>query len=448
MVVIMKIMMMLFSFLLFVGCAAKQVTPTVAEINQDMLLNPSASGGGETFYIDPVAGSIDNPGSIDLPWSTLEEVVKAKYIETKDVNGVVKNPGAPVKSGDTLLLMTGYHGDIYMRYVYNDSTITVKAEVDNKPVISSLKLDYGSNWVFDGLTVDGSLSSTLTSPKSYMIALGLGGKYGESENIKIRNFHIYAEKNTEDWSLEDWNNYAYNGIMTGNYLHNVVLENNYIENVNLAINSSSRGSLVKGNRIKYFAKDGIRASNSNMVFMHNIITDNLDVNGNHDDGIQGYGGVVGISDVFMEGNVIIQDHDYSNPFPGYLQGIGFFDGPLTGIIAANNVIKIGGYHAISLYDTENARVTGNTVMGIGRAKSRIALGTKNKGILNSNMIYSNTAQAFLLSKDENVIDYDNKVISLGDEVEYEMKLIKLIEKINDIYGSEHLTSGHYRFIMN
>lgn len=437
------IVFFLISFLVL-GCREKTVSMS-EKINNEIFSHPTSSGGASFFYVDPLYGSMNNPGNKENPWSTLEEVINSKLIETKNIAGEIINKGAPVKAGDTIMLMTGYHGDINIKYAYNDKTIIIKSEINNTPIISSLTLNYGKNWGFDGIKVDGSLSSTLLSPKSYMIAIGVSGKYGDSENINIKNFHIYSEKNTINWGVDDWNEYAYNGIITGNHLHNTQITNNYIENVNLALNISSYGSVAIGNRIANFTKDGIRVSNSNIVLMHNIITDNLNVNANHDDGIQGYAGEVGLHDVLVFGNIIIENHDTSNKYPGSLQGIGFFDGPLSGIIVENNVIKIGGYHAISLYDSEKGRITNNIVTGIDDKKSRIALGTKNRGGLRENLIISNTAQVFLSDLDKKVIKIKNKVTELGAEEGYFEKLIDLSKKINTKYGSEHITSGKVRF---
>ena len=37
---------------------------------------------------------------------------------------IVKNPGAPVKAGDTLILRSGFHGEIVAIEYYNDDYIT------------------------------------------------------------------------------------------------------------------------------------------------------------------------------------------------------------------------------------------------------------------------------------------------------------------------------------
>jgi hypothetical protein len=455
MIMIMKklFFLLVFFITILVGCCTKpHQQPIVDSINKEISSSPTAAGHsqGHSFYIDPINGNMDNSGSLNSPWLTLEEVIKNRLIESKNIDGVIKNPNAPVKPGDTIILMSGYHGDIKIKYAFNDKPVTIKADTNSTPIISSLTLNYGSNWVFDGITVDGSLSNTLLSPKSYMVSIGVSGKYGDSKNIKIQNFHIYSDQNTENWNIDDWNQYSYNGIITGSHLQDVLIKNNYIENVNLAINIASKGTVSLGNRISYFAKDAIRISNNNIAVMYNIITDNLNVNENHDDAIQGYAGVNGVHDVLISDNIIIENHDFLNQFTGPLQGIGFFDGPLSGIVLENNLIKISGYHAISLYDSERGKIANNIVTGIDKnKKSRIALGTKNKGGLNENIVLSNIAQVFLLELDKKVIANENKTIKLtdGDEL-YQAKLRILSEEINRLYGEEHVTSKKLRFSIN
>jgi len=68
---------------------------------------------GAVFYVDPEKGDMDNDGSAERPWRTIEQVFGQNLIETRDTAGSLKNPQAPVKAGDTILLRSGYHGEIY-----------------------------------------------------------------------------------------------------------------------------------------------------------------------------------------------------------------------------------------------------------------------------------------------------------------------------------------------
>jgi hypothetical protein len=84
------------------------------------------------FYVDPANGDINNDGSISSPWSTLQEVFENDLIETNACSPlpcpdtqtyIQKNSGAPVKAGDTLILLDGFHGELttsIANQFYND----------------------------------------------------------------------------------------------------------------------------------------------------------------------------------------------------------------------------------------------------------------------------------------------------------------------------------------
>src|SRR5512139_2168883 len=83
--------------------------------------------GATDFYVDPVNGSDSGDGSAANPWRTLQAVIAANLIETRNWDSlpygsgsvlVPVNAGAPVKAGDTLWLRTGYHGEVVISGAY------------------------------------------------------------------------------------------------------------------------------------------------------------------------------------------------------------------------------------------------------------------------------------------------------------------------------------------
>ncbi|MCF8239186.1 MAG: hypothetical protein K9I85_13580 [Saprospiraceae bacterium] len=72
-------------------------------------------GLAATFYLDPVNGSLNNPGTLAAPWPSLEEVILANLVETQEyaplpydlANSklIPKNVGAPAHAGDILVLL-------------------------------------------------------------------------------------------------------------------------------------------------------------------------------------------------------------------------------------------------------------------------------------------------------------------------------------------------------
>ena len=104
---------------------------------------PPSSGGGKTFYIDPQHGSMTNDGSETKPWRTLAEVLAPqnrllakRKLGGKASDGTLAVDGeGPIKPGDTLVLMSGEHGDVVVNQVENDSFISVVAGKQQTPVI-------------------------------------------------------------------------------------------------------------------------------------------------------------------------------------------------------------------------------------------------------------------------------------------------------------------------
>ena len=105
------------------------------------------------FYIDPEKGDMGNDGSARRPWRTVQEVIEGKLIRTHDRAGRLKNPDAPVKAGDTILLRSGYHGEIYCRGAYNDDYITIAAQNGHMPKVRRVFFAAAGKWIIRGLTV-------------------------------------------------------------------------------------------------------------------------------------------------------------------------------------------------------------------------------------------------------------------------------------------------------
>lgn len=389
------------------------------------------------FYIDPNKGSLVNPGTAESPWKTLSEVINNRLIQTKDQNGNVINPNAPVKAGDVLILRTGFHGDVYIRNAYNDSLISVIAEPNNTPMLASLRVDSASNWLFKGLRISVSFAERTGGD---MVLLGSNTWFGPLNGIQLVDSIIYTSENIETlWTSADWASKSANGITiaSGN---NILVQNNYIYNVKFGINIGSLNSVVSGNVISFFTADGIRISKDYVTVKDNVIVNNLKVDSNHDDGIQLYGGTKNIK---ILGNVIYQK-EMNNELSKELQGVGLFDGPLSDITIQGNVINVWSWHGIGLYDATLSTIQGNYIYSESPdTKARITLGTKNKGGNSYVSIMNNYAQDYVYQNynAENCSFIDNKI---SEKQGFYERLKNEIDRINQLYGA--LPGRKNRFI--
>jgi len=107
-----------------------------------ILLLTATSIHAADFYVDPEHGDPANDGSAESPWRSLQEVFNRRLIESRtwdslpykrDTRLEPKNAGAPVKAGDTILLRSGYYGDLVIENYYNKNFITFAAVEEHKP---------------------------------------------------------------------------------------------------------------------------------------------------------------------------------------------------------------------------------------------------------------------------------------------------------------------------
>ncbi len=331
-----------------------------------------------TYYADPSTGSMSNDGSYNSPWSTLQEVFD---------NGLI---GTLVQAGDTVLLLTGYHGEIDISYKSNSDYITIQAQSGHTPTFKRIKLRDCSKWIFRGLTISPELAPGTFQPTTLFHIEG-------SSYIIIENNNMYIVQDSSIWDINDWNNYVSNrhGIY-GRNANNITVRNNTIKNVYGGILAWGPNWLVEHNTIENFAGDGMQG-NSYQVFQYNIVKNSYDIDGNHDDGFQiGPGGHY---QVVLRGNIFITLPDSNNPLLGGAQGIGLWDGPYYDFIIENNIVisthVMGG---ISLFDGQDSKIFNNIVfnpmLGDSGYATYIRLGSKGNGGNENITIRNNIAHSF------------------------------------------------------
>lgn len=407
----------------------------------------SFSAYAKDFYIDPSKGFMLNSGTAEMPWKTLQEVVSNGLIQTKTKEGVVINPNGPIKAGDTLILRTGYHGNVYIKNAYNDSVINIVAENGNLPSLSSLRIDSAKNWLFNGLTISGSFANPKQTGGALVI-MGMSSYFGPVDSVQIMNCTIYTDERMESiWTSSDWNTKSSGGVNIAASSLNVVVRNNYIYNVNYGVAASGLNSLVEGNVISMFANDGIRIAANGTTVRDNVITNNINAaNGNHDDGIQDYGGQNNIN---ISGNIVYEREYGNNVLPEPLQGIGLFDGPYSNIQIQNNLVKMTAWHGIALYDATSSSIQNNYTLGFDLAsktsRARVTLSSKSTTGKNTNIsILNNFAQDYVLTNydptNTSLINNSNLV----NQDTFNTMVSSNLQRIDSIYGA--IPKRKYRLI--
>ncbi|MBN2430249.1 MAG: hypothetical protein JXQ27_02180 [Acidobacteria bacterium] len=326
------------------------------------------------FYVDPVHGNMANDGSHDAPWSTLADVFAHSLIEsrcwaghpwTPDMAMVPKNPGAPVRAGDTLLLRDGYHGTLLAIEYYNAAPIIIAAQAGHTPALGAVEFRSSARWILRGLHISPELAPVYVVQD--LVRFVNHGWTGPAWECVLEDCTLYSVEDAAAWSAADWDSLACNGIyLSGD---DMVVRGNHLRNVNFGISVTGDDARVEANVIENFCGDGIRGLGDYGEYLYNTVKNCYDVNGNHDDGFQSWSvgddGQVGhgvVNGLVLQGNTIINYEDPAQPLRGTLQGIGCFDGMFAGWRIENNVIRTDHWHGITLLGAVDCTVINNTVL--------------------------------------------------------------------------------------
>lgn len=402
---------------------------------------------GAEFYCDPRQGSPQGDGSAARPWRTVQEVIQARLIESRDAQGRAINAGAPVKAGDTLWLRSGWHGVIEIRGGYHEEFVTIAAERGHVPEVGWVRIGGGSRWRVKGLKISPSLSPTpVEKPPRNLVELGEQGEETSGELV-VEDCFVYTVLDASGWSGRDWVNKALSGIWLGRHGRGHVARNNYVLNTRFGINLCAPDAVCEGNVVANYSADGIRVTRDGQVVRLNVVKNNFvgerDGDDNHDDGIQAFLFNVGrgtLRGVRVEGNLIVARERDDLPFPNPLQGIGFFDGPLVQFVVERNVVLINHYHGITLGDAQNSLVRSNAVFSRWTAEKPrpwIMLGQKQQAA-RGNTAHDNWAHSFSFKDDPEVKAERN--LPVTEEV-FRQRLLALLKEIEAEFGARHPVAG-------
>ncbi|MCB0640527.1 MAG: right-handed parallel beta-helix repeat-containing protein [Phaeodactylibacter sp.] len=364
-----------------------------------LLLAAASTLTANTFYLDPLNGDLSNPGTASAPWPTLEAVINAGFIRSQAYSPlpydpqssslIVKNPNGLVQAGDTLVLLEGLHGSIFLQNYINSEPIVIVGAAGQTPILEKVHLQACKNWRFEGLAVS-------TEPYGYYLANRLfyiesHGWQGPASHIEVDHCTIYST--TAPWATAaEWVSQASHGLYIKG--DSVTATYNRIENIDMGLTAQGDHILAEHNEVINFSGDGMRLLGSYNTFRSNLIKNCYDVDDNHDDGIQSWttnGLIVDHNTVI--GNIIINTDDPDRPLNGPLQGIGCFDGFYNDWLVANNVIHVNHWHGITFLGANDCRIFNNTVLDptpdITPGGSWIRIDDHKNGMPSSNCVLAN-----------------------------------------------------------
>jgi len=324
---------------------------------------PPDTPHGRTFFIDPERGSMANDGSEAKPWRTLAEVLApgSRMVATmkwrensKDGSQLPINPDGPIHPGDTLVLMSGDHGDVDLKQFVNRDFIFVVAGKDQTPVVDTLRVTSSTHWLFRGI----KFQHTRTPISNAVVSAISHGWMGPSNNLVFVENSVSATDSTDSWSEQDWVDKPYEYAF-GSSGPCTTFAHNHVYNVRDAVTVSGENTLVADNVIERFGNDGVDVTSSNTVVRGNLIRDSMHSGKEpkHPDGIQGWGSP---HDVTFDSNRVI------NINGGGVQGIDVFDGDWRGLRVTNNLVITNVWNGMVLFGLTDSLVANNTIIAAGR----------------------------------------------------------------------------------
>jgi len=294
------------SFLVFLAVALMAIPPALA---RDHFVDPASVGTAD--------------GSKASPWRSLQDILNEHV----------------VLAGDRVVLAGGSYGRLVIQdKMMSDVTSVVVAD-GQQAIFENVEIMGSANWVLSGLTVTSAGLRKLE--EKYHVRIDK-----KSRNIKIEEFTIYTVEDISDWSADDWNEKALDGIFSeADYTD---IRNNNIRNVNFGISTLGVHSSVVGNNIENFSGDGLRGLGDHSLFEENVVKNCYQVNPNHSDGFQSWStgadgrpGTGVIKDVTLRRNLILNYEDFNQRYACKLEGIELFDGVYEDWTIENNIIEVG-----------------------------------------------------------------------------------------------------------
>lgn len=314
-------------------CLAAMLAVISPAMARDIFVNPQA----------PVNGA---DGSKESPWKSLQSILDDDT----------------VKVGDRVILEGGDYGRLVIQNREMSEMTPVVVADDQQAIFENVEIKGSANWALTGFTVT---SAGLREPdEKYHVRIDKN-----SHHINIDGFTIYTVEDISDWSTDDWNEKALDGIFSE--AEHADIRNNKIRNVNFGISTLGKHSVVARNEVKNFSGDGLRGLGDHSLFEENVVKNCYQVNSNHSDGFQSWStgadgrpGAGVIKDVTFRRNLILNFEDFYQPYVCKLEGIGLFDGVYEDWTIENNIIAVDNWHGISVFGARNVRIKNNTVMDI------------------------------------------------------------------------------------
>ncbi len=311
-----------------------------------MLLAQLALQGANSaeYYVNPGPEPGLGDGTKNSPWSSVSRAFEANVL----------------RPGDTLLLGTGYYGKLDLVASHYVGPVTISGTAGQTAKFSQISIKDSSNIVIKNLDI--SLGNGDANSQGPVVVLD-----ETATDIILENSKISSAPDTSDWSADDWQANAVDGIVARG--EKITLRSNIIRNVHDGISIDAANSLVEENVVENFSGNGIKSFGAHTVIQNNVVRNCVDVGNGSRAGFmswsRGSEGEVGKGQVVggvLRGNQILNVEDGDHPLRCSLQGIAMFDGIYKDWLIENNIIVVDNWNGIVVMGADNVRIWHNTVL--------------------------------------------------------------------------------------
>jgi len=382
---------------------------------------------GREVHLDPVRGSLDNPGTAAEPLPGLDVVLEHDLIErwvavNKPHTGdpltplEIANPGAPIQPGDRLILHGGDHGYCEFNDSHGPDYLLISGAPGEEPVLRGLSLVGVERVVVEGVTVRRWDSRGEGEDHGLRLIEIMDHSYwGPSGYILIRDCDIESIEDASGWSASEWVESALNGVWI--CADHVSVRENRLTNMRWGVFVAGGYAAIVDNVIRNFCGDGIQTTGHDHYIAYNHVSNSYKVDDNHDDGYQCYNvaGEPTCRRITLRGNTFISTTDLSRPLQGPMNGIGCFNGFFDEFVIENNLIVTDEWQGIELRGARDCRIVNNTLAdvepGVGLGPPLISIKDHRDGIPSSgNLIRNNVVHNIVVESgttvDHNLVVYE------------------------------------------
>ena len=416
---------------------------------------------GNTFYLDPVNGSLNGDGSEVNPWSSLQEVVENNLIETykhstnNDTSSplVPLNEGAPIKGGDKLILKNGYHGQLEISNFYFNEWLTIEGAAGENPTLARFHFNgLVKNVYIKNLNI---IRDSFQGTETYwqdadmqrngktMLYVASNSFFGNASDIKFNGVTVKTSDDVLAWSRQDWEDRYASGIILRTS-EKVEIVNSHFENIGFGAVADyfANKTTIVNSTFKNYCRDGVRLTAHDFHFENNKILGVVNINTSADNAINfhydafqtysrdendpnaGTGNGI-LRNAVLRGNLIVGKSDLplTNGFlvDQDVQGIGGFDGFFDNFVIENNVVSVSHHHGITLLGATNTIMANNTVIDSDPNDNLypwIRIGNhKNGSPSQDSQLVNNIATQGVHVEGNNVVENNNHVIGNGNQAD-------------------------------